>query len=104
MQRLKQRIAHLKSNLNRERSKMKIEQQSHRKARTRQLIQIGGICQKSGLLDAFFIEPQDDLQDYENRNKAARLLGFLSACFEESTFDEANLERWHMVGERLLRF
>lgn len=82
---------------------MKTEQQPHRKSRTRQLIQIGGICQKSGLLDAFLIAPRDDLQDYENRDKAAKLLGFLSMCFEKNTFNEADLETWRALGEQLLK-
>ena len=103
MQRLKQHIARLKSNLHREVSKMKTEKQSHRKSRTRQLIQIGGIFQKSGLLDAFLIAPGDDLQDYENRDKTAKLLGFLSICFEKNAFNETNLERWRALGERLLK-
>lgn len=103
MQRLKQHISRLKSNLNREVSKMKTEQQSHRKSRTRQLIQIGGIFQKSGLMDAFLIAPGDDLQDYENLNKAAMLLGFLMSCFGENTFNETDLERWRALGERLLK-
>ena len=82
---------------------MKAEQQSHRKSRTRQLIQAGGILQKSGLLDAFLIEPGDDLQDYENLDKAAKLLGFLTSCFEENDFNEINLARWDTIGERLLK-
>lgn len=82
---------------------MKAQQQSHRKSRTRQLITIGGLLQKSGLVDAFLIEPRDDLQDYENRDKAAKLLGFLTTCFEENTFDEVHLERWRALGERLLK-
>ena len=103
MQRLKQRIARLKNTLNREVSQMKAEQQSHRKSRTRQLITLGGLLQKSGLVDAFLIESEDDLQSYENRDKAAKLLGFLYTCFEENTFDEENVERWRTVGERLLK-
>ncbi len=82
---------------------MKTQQQSDRKRRTRQLVQTGGLLQKSGLLDAFLIAPGDDLQDYENLHKAAKLLGFLSSCFEENNFDETNLERWQTLGERLLR-
>ena len=82
---------------------MKAEQQSHRKSRTRQLITLGGLLQKSGLVDAFLIESEDDLQSYENRDKAAKLLGFLYTCFEENTFDEENVERWRTVGERLLK-
>lgn len=82
---------------------MRTLQQSHRKSRTRQMIQVGGILQRSGLLDAFLIAPGDDLQDYENRDKAAKLLGFLTSCFEENIFDEGNVERWRTVGERLLK-
>ena len=82
---------------------MKVEQQSRRKSRTRQLVQAGGLLQKSGLMDTFFIEPGDDLQDFQNLDKAAKLLGFLTSCFEEKIFDESNLERWRSVGERLLK-
>ncbi len=103
MQYLKQRITRLKNNLNREVSKMKAEQQSHRKSRTRQLITMGGLLQKSGLIDAFCIAPGDNLQSYENHDKAAKLLGFLTSCLEENTFDEDNVERWRAVGKRLLK-
>ena len=83
---------------------MKKEQQTHRQHRTRTLIQGGGILQKSGLMDAFLITPGDDLQDHENFEKAARLLGFLNSCLENNSFDEANLEDWYALGERLLRY
>lgn len=82
---------------------MKAEQQSHRKSRTRQLIAAGGLLQKSGLMEALLIAPGDNLQDYENLDKAAKLLGFLTSCFEENTFDEVHLERWRALGERLLK-
>ena len=82
---------------------MKKQQQSGRQGRTRTLIQIGGLVQKSGLMDAFLIAPGDDLQDYENLEKASRLLGFLSEHFETSTFNEENLERWSALGSRLLK-
>lgn len=82
---------------------MKAEQQSHRKSRTRQLIQAGGILQKSGLMDALLIAPEDDLQDYENLDKAAKLLGFLTSFLEKSIFDEVSLEKWHVLGTRLLK-
>ncbi|OJW53857.1 MAG: hypothetical protein BGO67_07120 [Alphaproteobacteria bacterium 41-28] len=83
---------------------MKKQQQSDRQRRTRLLIQAGGILQKSGLLDAFLIAPGDDLQDHENFEKASRLLGFLSACFENNEFNEENLEAWQSLGSRLLRY
>lgn len=96
----KQRLNRLKSTLNRETHKMKIQQQSARKARTRMLISVGGLLQKVGLLEAFHIMPGDDLQDHENFEKATSLFGFLSECFEENEFDEANLEWWKRMGEK----
>ncbi len=82
---------------------MQKQQRSDRRRRTRMLIQAGGIVHKSGLLDAFLIAPEDDLQNYENLHKAAKLLGFLHACFEKNSFDEAHFERWQRIGERLLK-
>jgi hypothetical protein len=61
---------------------------------------LGGLSQKSGIMDAFHITPGDDLQDYEHRPKALQLLGFLITCFEDNTFDEGSLEKWRKVGER----
>lgn len=81
---------------------MKIQQQSARKSRVRQLIQAGGLLQKSSLLEAFHIHPGDDLQEYNNRAKAATLLGFLIECFEKNDFDQENWEKWKNRGERLL--
>ena len=80
------------------------QQHAYRQSRTRTLIQMGGIVQKSALMDTFLIAPGDDLQDHENFEKAARLLGFLSACLEKNSFDEAQLEAWQVLGERLLRY
>lgn len=83
---------------------MKKQQQTHRQRRTRTFIQAAGILQKSGIMDAFLITPGDDLQDHENFEKAAQLLGFLNSCLENNSFDEANLEDWYTLGERLLRY
>ena len=82
---------------------MKLQRQSERKAHTRTKIQLGGLIQKSGIMEAFSIQPGDDLQDYENLEKASQLLGFLSEAFERSTFDESCLDRWKIHGERLLK-
>lgn len=79
---------------------MKQQHNADRKNRTRLLIQCGGLLSKSGLLEAFHITLGDDLQDYENRSKALQLLGFLTTCFEKNNFDENNLEKWRVVGER----
>lgn len=79
------------------------QQQSARKARTKMLIQIGGLLQKSGILEGLHIYADDDLQNYYNREKAAALLGFLVECFEDNEFGEDSLKRWAVVGERRLR-
>ena len=48
----------------------------YRRARTRTLIQLGGLVEKSGLLDKFGIQVGDDLQkDPEVFDDAATLLG-----------------------------
>jgi len=104
MQSLKKQIARLKSTLARERCKVKSLHQLQRKLSTRGIIQIGGLFHKSGLVDAFLIVPDDDLQDYKNLGKAARLLGFLSTCFENNSFDEESLESWGALGKRLLKY
>jgi hypothetical protein len=99
---LKQRISLLKTILNLEKHKMKQQANSSRKARTRQLIFAGGLLQKSGILEAFHINPGDDFQSYNHREKAAALLEFLPECFEENEFDEEELESWKARGEALL--
>jgi len=78
---------------------MKQQHSADRKSRTRTLIMLGGLLAKSGLMEAFHISPGDDLQDYESRSKALQLLGFLTTCFEDHTFEEESLEKWRHVGE-----
>ena len=102
LKRLRQKLNRLKNLLNREKLGMKQQHNGERKSRTRTLILMGGLLQKSGLMDAVHITPGDDLQNYENRPKALQLLGFLTTCFEENEFDEDNLEKWKAVGERRL--
>ena len=103
LQRLRQHLNRLKSNLARDTNNMKQQHQSDRKERTRQLIQPGGILHKSGLMEAFSIAPGNDLQEYHNLEKAAQLLGFLTECFQENEFDDENLEKWKTLGEGVLR-
>ena len=79
---------------------MKQQHNIDRKNRTRTLIMLGGLLQKSGLIEAFDIIPGDDLQAYENRPKALQFLGFLITCFEENEFNEDNFEMWRSVGEK----
>lgn len=72
---------------------MKLKKQAERKLRTRTLIQLGGLIQKSGVMDAFHITPGDDLQDYENLEKASQLLGFLHEVFEKHSYNDMELKR-----------
>ncbi len=104
LQKIYQQINRLHNQLNLEKLKMQKQNQTKRKLRTRTLIQIGGLVQKSGLMDAFTIESGEDLQDYESIHKAARLLGFLSHCLETNDFTEKFLTEWQNIGERLLRY
>lgn len=92
-----QKLNRLSLLINREKYKMKQQSRSARKARTRTLIQVGGLVQKSGLMTAFGIEPGDDLQDYEHIHKARQLLGLLDEI-------NPNGDRyyWEMKGQSLL--
>ena len=82
-------------------NKMKKRSYSERQNRTRMLIQVGGLVQKSGLLEVFTIQTGEDLQDYESLHKAAQLLGFLSEVFEKIDASEQKLLNWQHTGERL---
>ncbi len=76
--------------------------QELRKAKTKCKIQLGGLLQKSGLMDVFNIAPEDNLQDNSNLEKASQLLGFLITCFEEKSFDEKSLAEWRALGKSRL--
>lgn len=80
---------------------MKRKQNSLRQQRTRTLIQLGGLVQKSGLMDVLNISPGDDLQEYENLAKASQVLGFLFVCLDQV---EVDTKKWEHLGERLLRY
>lgn len=83
---------------------MKNKTNSTRQSRTRTLIQLGGILQKSGLLETFHIQTGEDLQDYESRHKAVQLLGFLTHCLEQHDSSEESVLTHEKVGERMLRY
>lgn len=83
---------------------MKNLRNSERQSRTRLLIQIGGLVQKAGIMEAFNINVGDDLQDFESLNKAARLLGFLCHSLEKFDQSEASISELERNGERLLRY
>jgi len=72
-----------------------------RKQRTRQLIQLGGLVQKSGLLEMLDIQDGEDLQDYNHLHKSAKVLGFLLESLEQTNLD---FEHWEQIGERQLKY
>lgn len=100
---IRQQINRLCKQRNREISAMKNKANATRQSRTRTLIQLGGILQKTGLLEAFDIRTGEDLQDYESRHKAAQLLGYLSGVFDTLDASEENLLSWQQAGERMFR-
>lgn len=71
-----------------------------RQKRTRTLIQIGGLVEKSGLLDAFDIHTGEDLQDPTHLHKAAQILGFLKTMHDEH--DLQNKEDFQTLGATIL--
>lgn len=88
--------------LNTQNNKQKKHTDSLRKMRTRTLIQLGGLIEKSGMTAFFNIELGEDLQaDLDQYDKAATLLGFLSETLEE--FDENKLNEWTRIGIRIMK-
>jgi hypothetical protein len=83
------RLKSLKSRLH---NVQNIKNNTQRRARTRTLIQMGGILNMVGLPQLCGINEGDDLQlDLENQDKAATLLGML-ARLNESLFNTQNIE------------
>lgn len=84
-----------------------MQNQNHqaRQARTRMLVQGGGLLIKAGLFDAFSIQTGDDLQSPGMRAKTERLLGFLTTCLQEKKgdFNDSYLHEWQQKGQHLLR-
>ena len=81
----------------------KIKNNQQRKARTRTLIQIGGLAELTPLLSICDINLGDDLQT-EHREKAALLLGILTEfanAFPEKLSDD-DIEKFRKSGLKLL--
>ena len=79
---------------------------SIRRARTRTLIQVGGLLNLVGLLSFCGIKEGQDLQlDFENRDKAAILLGILSENLERLPANptQEKFERWKNKGISLMK-
>ena len=82
---------------------LKMQQKNMRAQRTRTLIQVGGVVQKSGLLDTFSIQLGEDLQDFESRPKGYALLGFLYDALNQTNYTDTNCAHWEHMGKRLLK-
>jgi len=64
------------------RSKLNTTAKQDRRARTRTLIQLGGLIEKSGLMNLIHIQTGEDLQlDHEAYEKAATLFEILSNTY-----------------------
>jgi hypothetical protein len=76
-----------------------------RKSRTRTLIQLGGLLEKSGLLDDLNLAPGDDLQkDPECFDSAAILMGALCELRTSFHIDNASAQKllWRERGKEVL--
>jgi hypothetical protein len=77
---------------------------SDRKARTRTLIQIGGLADKAGLLELLNIQTGEDLEeDIASLNKAALLLGFLIDAIDSARLDDKNKHKWFRLGLSVMK-
>ena len=80
------------------------ENKSDRLARTRTLIQLGGLVKLSGLLDYCQISLGTDLQiDPSATNISALLLGILVEAFEKLPTSTESKERLKNLGIRILK-
>jgi hypothetical protein len=84
--------------------KQKRKENSDRKARTRTLIQLGGLLDLTPLLSICGIELGDDLQ-LDQQNKAATLLGILVSVTNQlpENINEEELENFRKIGVKLLK-
>jgi hypothetical protein len=108
-----QKIKNITTELNRLRTQQvvierKLSQQtkSERRARTRTLIQMGGLISMIGLADICDITEGDDLQlDIVSRDKAAILLGMLVTLIEQMppALSSLDLETFKQKGINMLK-
>ena len=84
--------------------KMKKQENSKRKARTRTLIQLGGLLDLTPLLVICNIELGEDLQ-LDHPDKSATLLGILSHLCDQlpEHFTDQDLAKFKSVGENFLK-
>lgn len=74
-----------------------------RKSRTRTLIQLGGLVEKSGILEPLSLQIGDDLQrDELCFDGAATLMGAFSDLVKIIQEDETQTMLWRENGKRIL--
>ena len=73
-----------------------------RRARTRSLIQLGGLIEKAGLLDDFGIELGADLQkDPEMKKSVCALLGALLEIKDMMAQENTAIDLWTLKGHKM---
>lgn len=84
--------------------KLDLTSHAFRRARTRSLVQLGGLVAKSGLLETFEISLGLDLQrDPELKHQTAALFKGLVDLNEMAKSDDVHLPSWGYQGLELLR-
>lgn len=74
-----------------------------RKARTRTLIQLGGLVEKSGLFEEIGLVPGSDIQkDREMQSLALGLLGALIEIKQDLKSNRVSLEMWKLKAQEFL--
>lgn len=84
-------------------NKLNVTSHAFRQARTRSLVQLGGLVFKSGLLETFEIPLGCDLQrDPDLKIQIAALFKGLSVLNKTAQSDDVSLPLWSMQGLQLL--
>ena len=83
-------------------NKLKRHNKTERKARTRTLIQLGGLLSLTPILEICNINLGEDLQ-LSSQDKADTLLGILSSLFDSlsDNFDGSDLDHFKNIGSSL---
>lgn len=102
-QKLNQHILRHKRNLFRLKNSLDTSRNNLRKARTRTLIQLGGLIEKSGLFETLGIIPGADMQkDEEMRALAMGLLGAFLELKQEVKSDHSVINLWQLKGKKYM--
>ena len=105
LQKIQQRITRYECQKARYLYRTKQTSAQFRKARTRTLIQLGGLVEKSGILEPLNIILGDDLQkDYEHQESTAILVGALAEIHQRCFGEEATAQKllWAEKGKGIL--